>query len=214
MNPGLWDGTPQASQFQPTGRGLDALFQRIAAIEKRLRDMSGANILGAANVTVDKQGITIASKLTVLGQLALPAGIIGNDALANPVQGGSGGLSASGYGLSSTQAAVVSTTILVPTGFTRALVHVTCDVAAYNTTGASQYLYVAASINGTGGGESTTPIANGVAASGYGSAIRSLSGLTPGGTFSIAALARTGGGTIAAAGANLANLNAIALFLR
>ena len=217
MSP-AWDGSPQSSQFQPTQRGLDALFGRIETIERMLRAMSGANILGAADIKVDKLGMTVASRLTVLGDmviggtLSLPNGIIDNDALSAPTDAGSVGAGQSAFALGASPVTLAPQAITVPVGFSRAIVQCTADVSSVNGSGAGGYLYAAASIAGISGAETYTFVANGVGAGISATSIRSLTGLS-GGTIAVAARVRAAAAWPGNPG-NLATVNAIAVFLR
>lgn len=144
-----WSGTPQASQFAPTARGLEALFQRLETIEQQLRALTGANILSPAGIGVDLEGMTIASSLAVTGNmlvqgtLALPAGIIGNEALATPVGWGYKTNTQSDFGVglgpAFTQLAVAN--LAVPAGFTAALLLVFGKVRLFNP-GAADWLTI------------------------------------------------------------------------
>lgn len=84
---GEWDGLPQASQYAPTQQGLGALFQRLEAVDRLLRQLTGANILAAADVVATKGGLTIASELKVTGQTRIdgPLEVTGAGHVAGPL---------------------------------------------------------------------------------------------------------------------------------
>lgn len=147
--------------------------------------------------------------------LTLRAGIIGNDALANPTIFGSVGASSTGaLAVTTAGADVVPQSITIPAGFTRATILCITDATIANTSGTGDYAYVSASINSLAGGEVSSWVANGFAVGISSSAIRSLTGLTPGGTIPVAGHLRTGTVNFPAQTATSVNVNAIALFLR
>lgn len=145
--------------------------------------------------------------------LTLRSGIIGNDALASPADFGASGTSATGFGLTSTPTDRAASTIGVPSGYTRAIVMCTVDATAVNTV-LSGLLMLSANINGTRGGENSgAPGPNSYYANASASAIRTLTGLS-GGNITVAATVHCDAGTWAADTHNIANCNAIAVFLR
>lgn len=74
-------GSPQASQYVASARGLEALFSRIERMENLIRELTGANILGPAGLAVDPDGLTIASSLVVSGNTHIQGALdVGGDA--------------------------------------------------------------------------------------------------------------------------------------
>lgn len=211
-----WDGTPQASQFAATPRGLDALFTRMERIERLLNQLTGANILSAADVFASKGGLTIASELLVTGAtriegtLSLPRGIIDNDALTSPVVPVAFNFPTGGFGTGDGWVTVAQTTLPAPAGFTRAIVVANAGVTVTNTTSASRSIVARTVIGGSYGFMTYGPQ------------------LVPGGLGSVAsnhtALLSAGGVTIscqvwtsqawAADGGNAAGVNGVVLWLR
>ncbi len=146
--------------------------------------------------------------------LTLRGGIIGNDALTNPVNFGGIGYSATAFTVTSSSTAVVTRTITIPTGFTQAAIIGVSTAGAVNGSTGAGYLYIQTVINGTGG--AVMPAYGGpsggwafVAAS----AMRTLSGLTTPGVITVTANLYASGAWGSNA-SNIANLDVICLFSR
>lgn len=151
--------------------------------------------------------------VTIDGTLSLPAGIINNDALSNPLEPGSAGLSQSNFTITTSPTAKAQATIPVPMGYSEALVMNGVSAGAINSTANTDFLYVSASINGTGGGETISTVHAGTYGSASAFAIRTLTGLN-GGDITVETRVKTQNATWAANTTNLASTNAIVLFLR
>jgi hypothetical protein len=151
--------------------------------------------------------------VVIEGTLSLPAGIINNDALAAPVRPGSGGVTQTNFALTTSPSVVAQQSIPVPSGYTQALVMNGVAAGAANSTASHDFLYVSASINGTGGGETITTVYTGTYGSASAWAIRTLTGLN-GGNITVETRVRSGNAAWPANGANAANTNALVLFLR
>ncbi|MEW1921239.1 hypothetical protein [Pseudarthrobacter oxydans] len=151
--------------------------------------------------------------MSITGTLDLPAGIINNAALANPVQPGSAGLTQQNFATTTTGAAYAQASIPVPAGYSQALVMNGVSAGATNSGTTTDFLYVSASINGVTGGEQPAQTGPGAYGSGSAFAIRTLTGLT-GGSITVECGLRTGTGAWAAAAGNTANVNALILFLK
>lgn len=216
--------------------GMDyELVRRLNEIERILRDLSTQPVLlhastghdgGTPGISTDINGlhafdstgtetVTISGadgSVTIRGTLNLPNGSVNNAALVSPTQTGSSGSSGSNFATSTGAAVVATGAITVPAGFTQATVMVIAGAGAVNSTGAADFIYVSASINGAAGGERAMPAAAGGYGSSTASAIRTLSGLS-GGIITVAALVRTGAAW-AASTSNLGNCDAIATFTR
>jgi len=183
-----WDGSPQASQFAATPRGLDALFARIGRIERLLSQLTGANILSAADVFASKGGLTIASQLLVTGAtriegtLSLPAGIIDNDALASPVVPDRFTGSAAGFGVNG-WTTVAAATVAVPAGFTKCVIAANGYYRAQNNSAAGGYLAGRVLINGAPGEQSSKQVAAGLGQQDVATTDGLLTGLGPGQAF-------------------------------
>jgi hypothetical protein len=197
------------SKLPSTGPSLQRYLRQQARTAQRQQQSSAFNLSGTSVVAEDVTevdgtlnvvgNLNVSGPAVITGTLSLPAGIINNDALANPV------LSQSVYGTVSnfTLAAshpipaaisvIKTVTITVPAGFTSANVSVISRVFAYNnnTSGGidalgSDYFFCQTGIAGT------YDFALGVAVLGNGSSsvaispfATTLSGLTPGSTFTI-----------------------------
>ena len=99
-------------------------------------DTGDAEFNGNVDVggTMDVGGTLHVTGNTIIGgTLSLPAGIIDNDALANPVTGDYAFASATGFGLSSAAYLPLATaTRPVPSGFSQAIIIMTGGLFAYN----------------------------------------------------------------------------------
>ena len=204
-----------SSAFARSGTRVSA--EGIVTVDGEL-DVTGAlDVTGplAVHGTAAFDGATtIGGNAAITGTLSLPSGIINNDALANPIVQGFNGVSAGPFALSTTSVAKASGNIVVPAGFTQAVVLVTVDASCQNTSASADFLYVSAYAAGGSGGEAYAA----VAAGGYGSVSASagqlVTGLVGGGNLTFSVHCRTSVGSWTSAAGNIANANAIALFLR
>lgn len=183
--------------------GDDALIRRIQDLERVVREL-GPGLMAAITPAINTLTAQQATLTTAVANITTLIGA--------QVQSGSVGTSAIGFAPTTTLTDVASANITVPSGFTQAVILVTVDVSAANTTASGAYLYVSARAGAGGGGESFNYCPAGVAVAGPASAIRTFTGLS-GGTITVNARVRTSAGTWTYA-ANQANVNAIALFLR
>jgi len=198
------------SQFQ----GEDALVRRVQDLERMVQQLAAANPFTPMGMKPTQNGVEFAGNMKVLGTLDLPAGIIGNDALANPITTGSAGFTASNQAFNTASTNYGTQTIVVPAGFTKAIIMNGVSAGATNSTATGDYLYVAADIDGTKGGEIPVYANPSYYASASAFAIRTMTGLTAGTTIGVATRVRTNAGSWAATGANVVNINALALFYR
>lgn len=156
---------------------------------------------------------TIGGNAAITGTLSLPAGIIGNDALTNPIFPVATHAGANNFGLATgANQQVISTTIIVPTGYSQALVFATATMHAYNN-GVTDDAYLAVQINGPGvGASSQTSVqaSQGTTIPATGTTL--LSGL--GGSFKVTASASSGSHAWAASTINFVNLDVMTIFLR
>jgi hypothetical protein len=223
-----WSGpTPVSNQFPANEpNGIRKLLDKITALERQIKE-STSNLLRTAGIYLSPTGMTIDSNLALTGTLSLPAGIIGNDALTSPVVPQSVFGSVSNFALTArhpvTTADVISTTtITVPAGVTSAVVTVLSRVFAINnnstggTNGAgSDYLYAQTGIAGFL--DTCLPLSTGGSG---GSNInispfaKVLTGLTPGGTFTITIGACSDYLNWAASASNLATVSGNILWFR
>ena len=165
---------------------------------------------------------TIGGNAAITGTLSLPAGIINNDALANPVVPDAANVDTSGFSLSAAFAEKLGVDIVVPAGCTRALFNVAVWMQAYNanTSGGSDgtgsdYIYVYAKIGGTAGRYNADGVSGngGTKTTSAGLAL-SASGLTPGGTVRLGAWGSSQYTTLASSTYNQATLTASIIWLR
>lgn len=100
------------------------------------------------NGTMDVSGnAEFSGNMKIAGTLDLPAGIIGNEALASPVKQIAVYSDADGFTLTPAEQDFCVTTLTVPEGFTEAMVVATGTVNTYNTNAASDYLWARVYIN-------------------------------------------------------------------
>lgn len=148
-----------------------------------------------------------------LSQLEKPTGTQYANAVANLVKFAQIGKSVQAFTVPSTMSSVASGTIAIPTGYTTAAIFGMVSVGAWNGSTSADYLYVQCLINGTPG--SSLPVFAG--SSNYGtvgaSAVRTLDGLVPGSSISVAVQCAAASGW-GANGSNIANIDVIALFSR
>ena len=147
--------------------------------------------------------------------LTLRGGIIGNDALTEPVVPYVAHGEANNFTVSTTLTTKASVTVTVPAGYTRAMVSAVASASAYNPTASSDYIYVSAWIAGdTSIGyaiPSTCPANDSGASTQAASAL--LTGLT--GSFTVeAAVASAYVDYTTSTGGNVCNIDATVLFLR
>jgi hypothetical protein len=155
---------------------------------------STINVDGDATFNGDT---TIGGNAAITGTLSLPAGIIDNDALANPVKVGGVWQSASNFTVAVAWSDVISTDVTVPDGFTACTVQANGRITAfYNNAGTGSgvdylyaHLYVGTATSGyyplavtDNGGSGTNQV--------FRHAI--FTGLTPGDTLNFTLQASTG----------------------
>lgn len=218
---GVQPGLP-GSQFPSE----DALVRRIQDLEKTVQQLAAANQLATAGIGVVPNGIvvngsetvngplTVNGAMAVTGTLSLPAGIIGNDALASPTKPAVASGAATNFPLTVASQTLATATYTVPDGFTTAAVTVNCTVGALNPTTTADFLYSSAIINGVSSNEVfgyVAPNNGSVAVSTAKSSI--LTGLTAGSTFTVA-VAVNAGTAWTASTANRAFVESSATFYR
>lgn len=158
------------------------LAAKIRSLNERIEALERGSMLRPAGISVSPEGMTIDSSLTVngdltttgdtvitgdlttsgntviggnasiTGTLSLPAGIIDNDALANPIAQDSQWGRATGMAIPNAWTELASCSITIPAGFTRLQFSAIGMVQARNDTGSTQYLLgeVRRQINGSG----------------------------------------------------------------
>ena len=208
----------------------DWVVRKIQELENKIKELAAADLFapmgihplpGATqfdgNVTSNGQltanGLTVNGAAVIAGTLSLPAGIINNDALLNPVQYGSVGVSEQSYVVDTTSRKRGVTNITVPAGYTKATVLTVANVNGANSTASSDILLIQAYAGGAGGGSSAATIPAGGIDSATASAINSFTGLS-GGTIEVGCYVSCNAGPWASSVWNLANVNAIVWFTR
>jgi len=158
--------------------------------------------------------LNIGGAARITGTLSLPAGIIDNDALSNPINYGSVGASEGSFSIDTTHRKRAVQAITIPPGFSQATVLVVANVNASNTTSSGDYLYAQAYAASGIGASSIQPIAaSGGIGSASASAIQTLTGLS-GGTIEVGSYVYCAFGPWSATAYNQANVNAIVWFTR
>lgn len=185
----------------------------------------GLRVYGGGGITIEAPGTidvggpatfggatTIGGDLAVTGTLSLPAGIIGNDALAEPVAFGGAGASGGNFAVTTTSTVATSSTIAVPVWADQAIVLAVANGGAWNDRAVADYLFVLAEIDGTSGGG--TPGLTGPASFANASASAQRIVNNPGATITVACRVHAVDGTWSANTANVAHVDAIAIFRR
>jgi len=230
--------TPQdyPKQSRP-GSGSDDLIARFRAFQVEVRDRFN-NLLKQAGIRVEKDLVrftgavditstthiggtldvdaaaTFGGAVAITGTLSLPAGIIDNDALANPITYASDTSYNAGAAVTTTETVKATATVTVPAGFTKAQVWAISDAMAYNSTATGDYLYVGATINAYYAGESYVNCPSGYATSVSLTAVTALTGLTGGDLINCTVSSRTGFASWAASSENMWRIQAVVIFSR
>ena len=234
---------PQPGMFNPAGE--DAVIRRIQELERQVKELSAANPFKAMGIQPKPDGLivdgyetingpldvngdaTVDGPLTVngnsvfngamsiTGALNLPAGIIGNDALANPSTSVASHADAAAFSITTgANVEKLRATITVPAGFTKAAVYGTATMSVYNNSGSLDSCYLAFRVNGQQIGWSNqvgAPASQRVLSVASGSGI--ISGLN-GGTIYVSADASTGVNAWAIDNNNTINIDALVTFYR
>ena len=184
--------------------GEDWLVRRVADLERAVRELAAANQLATAGITTTPTGIAIS------GTLSLPAGIIDNASLASPVTAAyATTATATAWNVTTTQATMASTSITVPAGFSSAFVVAWSSVHFQDSAPNSFYTraVIAASNGSEMGGLANTNM------SGVAMHATSLTGLSGGGTISLASQVRAGFASTVTAG-RIAQVGGFGIFFR
>jgi hypothetical protein len=214
-----------------SARGEDWLVRKVQDLERKVQELSAANVFGLTGISPEDGGTSFdgyvnvngpmevsgdaefKGNMKVSGTLNLPAGIIGNDALQNPIAPLATHAGTNNFGLATgANQQIISTTISVPSGYSQALVFTTATMHAYNN-GAADDAYLAVQINGTGIGASsqiTAGASQGTMLPATGTTL--LSSL--GGSFTVAASASSLNHAWGSSSVNFVNLDVMTIFLR
>lgn len=174
---------------------------------------NGAGGLDSDNFVTNVSGYRLA-ETPEFNDLKLRGGLIGNDALTNPVvpQGIWKGTTAN-FGLAVTWSNLVTQAVVVPAGASSVIVHGFVRLVASNTTASKDYLYSDLVIAGQNCGGFSTPVTSGDAGTSMCSFVRVMTGLTPGDTFDVIARGSTGLASWASSD-NVCQISASVLFFR
>ena len=208
----------QPGQFNP--KGEDWIGRELAELRRELRELKAANVFGLTGITPKDGGtdfdgyVNVNGPMTITGALNLPAGIIGNDALANPSYPYAGHSDSNTFALATGEnAEKLALSIPAPDGFTRAHVFAAVTMQAYNSNASRDEMYVECRIGGVGPGfssEASAPANSiGFCASNAAAVLTGLSG-----PFSVSAVASSGVFAWPADIRNVLNLNVFVTFLR
>lgn len=200
---------------------IEALAERIRKLENRSpffgtgMHANGNGGIDSDNFVAGTSGYSFkADGNAEFNDLTLRGGIIGNDALANPLDADINGANGAGLSVSTTSTVMATTSLTVPAGFTRALVRADALGEAANSTASDDYLYVDANIQGISGGESYAYTPSGKANSAVGIANRFVTGLSGGDVITCTAMSRTAFAGWAADGVNLWVIHMQVIWLR
>jgi hypothetical protein len=181
---------------------------------------SGMSATAEGETTVDGTlnvggNLAVSGHAAITGTLSLPSGIIGNDALANPVVPGLIYAFEQPFALTTSDVAFLTRTVTVPAGFTSAAVSVVGRLFAINPNAGYDYLSAVSKIDGTGGASIPLLVqpsgGSGINVSPFS---RVLTGLTPGGTFSLEVRGNTNVANWASNVANTCELSGSILWFR
>ena len=225
------------SQFQ--GQSEDYLVRRLQDLEKAVQQLAAANVFAPMGVTPTPGGFTVTGTETVTGALivngpetvngplnvngamavtgtlSLPAGIINNAALSNPLTVGSSNADAIGFTVpKTTTTTIASFAFTVPAGYTKADILGFGSAYVYNAGAATDYVYARVYI-GTYGGMTLRSLigASGGSATLTPNVTHHIDGLTGGGTITISLMMSTDNNAITDA-TNQADVTATAIFTR
>lgn len=204
----------------------DAQVRALKDIKRDVQQLAASNPLGAAGIRAVEDGIVVEGSetvngpliingpATITGTLSLPAGIIGNDALASPMITEALNNYINNYSVDTTSTVRASVTLTVPDGFTTAVVMTNATAMAQNSTASTDYLYVQAVVDGVNGGEMYTSAAAGLAVGIASPFNTTIYGLTDGQEITVAVATRTGFAAWAASTAAQANIYVTVLYFR
>lgn len=222
----------QPGQFKPPG-DENWMGRELADIKARMQRLEAANVFGLTGIKpkaggTDLDGFvnvngpltvngnsTFNGAMSITGALNLPAGIIGNDALANPSTSVASHAQADSFSITTgANVEKLRATITVPAGFTKAAVYGTAAMSVFNNSGSLDSCYLAFRVNGAQVGWSNqvgAPASQRVFSAAAGAGL--ISGLS-GGTIYVSADASTGVNAWSTDANNTLNIDAIVTFYR
>jgi hypothetical protein len=152
-----------------------------------------------------------------VNNITLRGGIIGNDALTNPLSPLTLHADATNFAPTTAGVTIMSVTATVPSGYTKALlIGLYVSAFAHNSTAANDSLYAnILTTPATAGWQIPSPTCPaGAWTSAYQQGTLLVTGLTGGGTVTISGQVSTSGANWAANASNVANLDVAVMFLR
>lgn len=178
---------------------------------------NGAGGLDSDNFVTDVSGYRLA-ETPEFNDVKLRGGIIGNDALSEPVRAARLHDDATGFAVGTGQGAVIlSASVTVPAGYTQAIVlNLSVAATAINTTGSTDWLYAYGKVNNTSTGWQigSADVPAGAAGVAYDISSNHITGLASGSSLTVTGLVSSGLAAWSASGSNVANIDAAILFLR
>lgn len=197
-------------------RGMANLGIQIDTVDNELIVGAGRSLIVNGNETVSGT-LDVTGNMIVGGTLSLPNGIINNAALENPIYPVALHATGTNFAWNTTMTAHATASTAVPSGFTSAIVYAVSSVSGINSTTSPDTIYAGINVGGLASGTATGSDAisstswNALASS-YAPQAELLTGLS--GTLSVTASGKTAFYTWASSPSNVANIDAIALFLR
>lgn len=201
----------------------------LRAQAKQLRRQGSASSYALTGAAVPEQGVTASPNFVAgsagwalydngngeFNELTLRSGIIGNDALTNPVVPGYLFASANTFGVTTTLTNILTRNVTVPSGCTQLAASVTGRVYATNNTAGLDYLYGQANIAGFNGNALPLAVSG---SNGTGTNISPfsvlLTGLTPGSNVAFQMAASTAFASWASNASNVVELSGLLLWFR
>ena len=114
--------------------GEDELIRRVEVLEAQVRAFGAAELLRAAGIVAEADILRVLGNLRVEGTLDLPAGIVGNDALANPVEPDHTTAIRENFALGASWVSILDLNLTVPEGFTSVVLIAQANLRVENTT--------------------------------------------------------------------------------
>ncbi len=164
----------------------------LANMDRRIKAQGSASVLARSGLSVPEEGVPQADGTLLVRGDFIADGKDSNEALENPTKPGTVYASITGFGLTVGLVNILTTTVVVPDGFTIAHAMMAGRVFAYNSTTGRDYLYVQTNIAGYNGWALPLGIepndGSGINNSAFATV---LSGLTPGSSFTVQVAAGT-----------------------
>lgn len=122
--------------------GVERLVEEVRALRREVSELRN-NLLKQAGMSVEPDLVRFGGAVAIEGTLSLPAGIIDNDALANPVTFDADFGHGSGYATpSGAWLEVAAASITIPAGFTRLQFTAAAMANGLNSSGSTANMYV------------------------------------------------------------------------